>query len=275
MGQEVPRAYVDAALQAAADRGCDVADVPVAAIAEAAGVSRSTLLRRLGGTRTALDVAVRESGVDPGGRPRVRERATTAAAFLLDEGNLGALTMEAVAVRADCSVESLYLTFGSRDQLLRATFEQYSPLTELEAFFAMPQADPAVTVPALYRTIGTAFSRPPRIMPALYSEFLSNPDSSAVRAVATMGAPRIIAALGGWLAAQVSAGTIRGMPPVVLLSQLATPMIVFAVVRPRIAAMDELLVPDLETAADLYAENFLRAVGTDAYLATLRGSVGG
>ena len=39
--------------------GRDVADVPIAVIAHALGVSRSTLLRRLGGSRGPLDDAVR------------------------------------------------------------------------------------------------------------------------------------------------------------------------------------------------------------------------
>ncbi|SII64639.1 Putative transcriptional regulator, TetR family [Mycobacteroides abscessus subsp. abscessus] len=57
---------MNAALQAAHALGKDVADVPLVEVARAAGVSRSTLLRRLGGTRQALDAAVRETGVDPG-----------------------------------------------------------------------------------------------------------------------------------------------------------------------------------------------------------------
>ncbi|HWS92151.1 MAG TPA: hypothetical protein VN306_06530, partial [Mycobacterium sp.] len=50
---------VQAALRAARALGKDVADVPVIAIAREAGLSRSTLIRRLGGTRAALDAAVR------------------------------------------------------------------------------------------------------------------------------------------------------------------------------------------------------------------------
>jgi hypothetical protein len=59
-----------AAICAARQRGEDVADVPLIALAEATGVSRSTLLRRIGGSRRALDDAVRAAGVDPGGVDR-------------------------------------------------------------------------------------------------------------------------------------------------------------------------------------------------------------
>ena len=47
----VPAELVHAALRAAEALGRQVADVPVAAIAAEAGISRSTLLRRLGGTQ--------------------------------------------------------------------------------------------------------------------------------------------------------------------------------------------------------------------------------
>src|SRR5262245_5173935 len=79
---------VDAAMEAADELGRDIADVPITAIARHAGISRSTLLRRLGGSRTALDDAVRARGVDPGGIPPVRVRALDAAAALIAQNGL-------------------------------------------------------------------------------------------------------------------------------------------------------------------------------------------
>ena len=66
---EVPADVVAAALRAAENLGRDVADVPLIAIAREAGMSRSTLIRRLNGSRQPLDDAVRAAGVEPGGRP--------------------------------------------------------------------------------------------------------------------------------------------------------------------------------------------------------------
>src|SRR5262245_62388288 len=108
---------VAAALRAAEKLGKDVADVPVTMIAAEAGISRSTLLRRFGGSRTALNDAVRAAGVDPGGSPPVRDRAIDAAAELISESGLAAATLEAVATRAGCSVYSLHTVFGGRDKL--------------------------------------------------------------------------------------------------------------------------------------------------------------
>jgi len=55
---EIPPELVSAAIGEAERRGEEVADVPLSALASAAGISRSTLLRRIGGSRRALDEAV-------------------------------------------------------------------------------------------------------------------------------------------------------------------------------------------------------------------------
>ncbi len=111
---------VQVAIRTAEARGEDVADLPLTVLAAAAGVSRSPLVRRLGGSRRALDEAVLAAGVDPGGRPPVRRRAVDAAAQLIAEPGLAAATLEAVAAGAGCPLHSLYAAFGGRDGLLGA-----------------------------------------------------------------------------------------------------------------------------------------------------------
>ncbi|HEX2285668.1 MAG TPA: TetR family transcriptional regulator, partial [Mycobacterium sp.] len=136
---------VAAALQAAEQCGKDVANVPLATIAQAAGMSRSTLVRRLNGSRQSLDEAVRAAGVDPGGRP-VRVRAIEAGAWLVSERGLANVTLESVADAANCSVHSLYAIFGSRDELFAAIYEQYSPFKDVLRLSADPSADLERTV---------------------------------------------------------------------------------------------------------------------------------
>jgi len=148
---EIPADLVNAAIDEAERRGEDVADVPLIALAAAAGISRSTLLRRIGGSRRGLDDAVRAAGVDPGGRPPVRERAVEAGARLISERGLGATTLEAVAEAAGCSLHSLYATFGGRDGLLAAIYERYSPILDLESLTAEPPANLEETVHGIYR----------------------------------------------------------------------------------------------------------------------------
>ena len=187
---------VEAALRAAENLGRDVADVPLIAIAREAGISRSTLIRRLNGSRQPLDEAVRAAGVEPGGRPPVRERAVLAAASLISDRGLADLTLEAVAAQADCSVHSLYAVFGGRDELLRAVFDRYGPILDLDEAVSDPNAELTETVPRVYRVVAEAFSREPRVAPAMIAEALARPTGSAVQALVQHIAPRMLASLG-------------------------------------------------------------------------------
>ena len=130
--------------------------MPLIALAEAAGVSRSTLLRRIGGSRRALDDATPAARTDPGGRRPVRERAVETRAKLISERGLAVATLEAVAAAARCSVHSLYAAFGGRDELLGAIYERYSPILDFESLTAQPRASPEETVRAVYHTMAAA-----------------------------------------------------------------------------------------------------------------------
>lgn len=253
---------VAAALRAAHALGKDVADVPVIAIAREAGISRSTLVRRLGGTRAALDAAVRAAGVDPGGQAPVRTRALDAAAALIDASGLAAATLEAIAVRAQCSVHSLYAVFGGRDELLRALFERHSPLLQIEDFFDGEHADLPATVRRLYVMITHTLDREPRVAPALLAEALARPDSPAIQNLLGHNAPRLLASLGAWLTGEIQAGRIRDVPLPLLLQLLIAPVSVHMLLRAAVPQVPGLDLPDLDTTCDTFAEAFLRAAAT-------------
>jgi AcrR family transcriptional regulator len=255
----VPADLVAAAIRAAEQRGEDVADVPLFALAEAAGVSRSTLLRRIGGSRRALDDAVRAAGVDPGGRRPVRERAVEAAAWLISERGLAGATLEAVADAAGCSVHSLYAAFGGRDELLDAIYERYSPLRDVEGLVAEPAAGLEETVHGICRALAASFGREPRVLPAMLADLFSRPEGPTGR-VFQRYFPRALDSVGGWLAAQVQAGRIRTLPVPLLIQQLLGPLAVHMLFRP---AMGRELGPDLpsvEETCGVFADAFLRAV---------------
>src|SRR5262245_48316927 len=165
----VPDELVQAALRAAEELGRDVADVPATAIAQRAGMSRSTLLRRLGGSRTTLDDAVRATGVDPGGRS-VRVRAVEAAAALIGEAGLGSSTLEAIANRAGCAVESLYAVFGNRDTLLGAVFDEYGPIVDIGEVLAAEHPDLTAKVRDTYQAMAEMLSREPRVRPGVLAD---------------------------------------------------------------------------------------------------------
>jgi AcrR family transcriptional regulator len=253
---------VQAALQAARALGKDVADVPVIAIARGAGLSRSTLIRRLGGSRGALDEAVRAAGVDPGGQAPVRTRALDAAATLISTTGLASATLEAIAAQAQCSVNSLYAVFAGRDELLRAVFERHSPLLDIEDFFNVTQTDLRTTVRQLYRLIAHTLNREPRVAPALLAEALARPDSPAVQNLLQHNAPRLLATIGAWLTGEVQAGRIRDLPLPLLTQQLLTPVVIHMLVRPAMPNVPGIELPDIDTTCDTFTDTFVRAVAT-------------
>src|SRR6201996_3220103 len=232
---QVPADVVAAALRAAENLGRDVADVPLVAIAREAGMSRSTLIRRLSGSRQLLDDAVRAAGVEPGGRPPVRERAVQAAAALISDRGLAAVTLEAVAAQADCSVHSLYAVFGGRDELLRAVFDRYGPNLDLDEAVADPDADLGQTVHRVYRALVEAFSREPRVAPAMFAEGLARPSSPAAQALLQYHVPPMRASVGQWLAGEMAAGRIRDLPLPLVIQQLLAPIAIHTMVRPAVA----------------------------------------
>jgi len=258
----VPDDLVNAAVRASETLGKDVADVPLVAIAEEAGVSRSTLLRRVGGSRRTLDEAVRASGVDPGGRPPVRERAIGAAARLISDQGLASATLDAVASSAGCSVHSLYAAFGGRDELLLAVFERYSPILDLEAALARTGEDLGARVHGIYRLIGAGLSREPRVAPAMLADVFARPDGPAAGILARHVFPRMLAGLGGWLAEEVSAGRIRDLPVPLLMQQLIGPIAVHAMLRPALRSAPGAAFPDPEETCAVFADAFLRAAAT-------------
>jgi AcrR family transcriptional regulator len=255
---------VEAALRAADELGQDVADVPVIVIAQHAGMSRSTLLRRLGGSRAALDDAVRARGIDPGGTPPVHTRALDAAAELIDENGLAAATLEAIAKRANCSVPSLYAVFSGRDGLLSAVFERHSPIREVEEYFAQPAPHLRDTVCGLYHVLADALGRAPRVLPAILAEALARPTSPAVQSLVGHVIPRLLMVVGGWLTGEVYAGRVRDLPLPLLAQQLMAPMLIHLFMRPAAENSGLVEFPDIDTVCEVFADNFVRAVGVTA-----------
>ncbi|MCA9704996.1 MAG: TetR family transcriptional regulator [Myxococcales bacterium] len=99
----------------------------MAQLAEASGISRATLYRRVP-SREALAQRLREAGMDPGEAlgSSSRERILDAVQVMLAEQGLS-FTVEQLAERAEVGVATIYRSFGDRDGLLRTFFEERGP----------------------------------------------------------------------------------------------------------------------------------------------------
>lgn len=73
---------------------------------------------------------MRTGGVGPGREP-VPGRAVEAGAWLVSERGPATVTLEAVAEAAGRSVHGRYSRFDTREELLAASYERYSPLDDL------------------------------------------------------------------------------------------------------------------------------------------------
>src|SRR4051794_5800921 len=106
--------------------GRPLAQLTLDEIARLAGISRATLMRRIG-SRADLERQAAEAGVAVTPVASVRERAVAAAADLIEAAGLAALTLDAVAARAECSVPAVYRVFENREGLVLAVFERFTP----------------------------------------------------------------------------------------------------------------------------------------------------
>lgn len=259
MNATIDAAIIDAAIQESERQGRDPADVPLEDIARRAGVSRATLYRRIG-SRRALDAAVRASGVDPGGRPSVRDRAVAAAADLIVEQGFGSLTLDAIATRADCSLPALYDQFGNREGLLSAAFERYSPVFRVERLLATPPASFEDGVRGIYATAYDAITAQPQLLAALIAEALMRPRGTLAQVMLTRLGPRAVGIIHGWLAGEVAAGRCRPLPIPLLIQLLVGPMLVHAPTRGLVEAVLGEPPPPRGTVVETLTAAYCRAV---------------
>ncbi|MFE9328878.1 TetR/AcrR family transcriptional regulator [Nocardia sp. NPDC052278] len=251
------RRIIEATMATARQRNQSIAEVPLTAIAKAAGMSRSTLIRRIG-TRAALDEACRRAGIDPGNRLRVRERAITAAAELITERGLGAFTLEAVADAARCAVPSLYSVFGTRDGLLAAVFDDYGPPPDLQQLAAAPPAQIEDTVYQIYRALVAAFTREPRVLPALFADLLARPNDGPASRLVQHTLPSMVAPLHALLTPHMRADRLRTLPLPLLVQLLIGPLLAHLLTRSAMQATLRADIVPIDEVCDIFAAAFLR-----------------
>lgn len=257
---------MQAAIAEARDTGTPVAQLSLDQIARRAGVSRSTIYRRVR-NRRALDEAVRRAGSDPGNRVGVADRAIVAAAEVIIADGVAALTVEGVARRVGCSVSAVHTAFGGRDGLLAAVFERHAPLpTVVQLMSDDPEsfAELESGVRAIYTVVfDTVDSRQggAGVLEALLAEVLAKPNGVGAQLFRERILPRITANVGGWLTTQIRAVHCVDLPLALLLPLLIAPISVHLLARGRLVASG-VPVPDRKTVIDAMTVAFCNAVGT-------------
>ncbi|WP_204803745.1 TetR/AcrR family transcriptional regulator [Mycobacterium riyadhense] len=251
---------VHAAMAEAEQTGTPVAELSLDRIARRAGVSRSTIYRRVR-SRDALNDAVRAAGGDPGSRVGVRERAIAAATEVIVAEGVGALTVEGIARRVGCAVTSVYAAFGGREGLLEAVFQRHAPLPVVERLLSTePQrfADLDTGVRAIYAAIFDTVADDTAVLEALFSEILAKPNGVGSQFFRDRVLPRITAAVGGWLQDQIKAGHCVDLPLSLLVPLLIAPISVHLMARHRLAAAG-VPVPARQTVIDAMTLAFCNA----------------
>ncbi len=212
----------------------DDPNLPMEAVARAAGVSRATLHRHFR-RRAELLAAV---GVEPD--PGSRERVLAVAAELVARDGLEALSMDEVAAAAEVSRASVYRLFPGKPALFEALLLTHTPFAPVIALLdQVGDRPPSEVVPVIHRMVASIAAANLGLLRAVYVEVWSgSPD-----AVAGAGRPlrAMIRAVGGYLERQMGLGRLERMNPILAVQCVLGPLVFHLLTRPvakQIAGLD-------------------------------------
>lgn len=242
-----------AALTEAARR--TLAEDPAASVAEvtaAAGVSRATFYRYFDSRAALLDALDMEP--DPG----ARERILAAALDGLAEGGLRGLSMDDVAGAAGVSRASVYRLFPGKAALFAGLLDAYSPFADVgAAIHQVTGLAPEQALPQLLRAAATAITPRIAVVRSLMLE-ASAGQPEAVEAAEAALQP-LYAELAPYFAAQIAAGRLRPVHPLIAVQSFIGPLVVFLLTQ-SVAEPVAGISLDPEHAADAFAQVALRGL---------------
>jgi AcrR family transcriptional regulator len=209
-------------------------NAPISRIAREAGVSRATFYRHFG-SRQALLRAVEVEPPVP-----ARQRILEAAAELIGQRGITALSMDELAIAAGVSRATVYRLYPSKAALFGEIVREFSPFAPLVRVVAEHGDEPPEEViPRITRTFADVALPRLGIMRGVLLEALSM-HADAVRGV-TPFMPEALAAVGGYLVRQMAAGAVRPMHPLLAVQAVLGPIAFHLLSRPiaeRIVGFD-------------------------------------
>jgi len=230
------------------------AHAPVATIASRAGVSRATFYRHFG-SRAALLEAVEYEPPAP-----TRERILSAAADLIGRDGLNDLSIDELAAAAGVSRATVFRLFPGKAALFGELIRAYSPFLEIEALLRRSRERPPEEVlPAIGQVVVQKVKGRVGLLRTILLEVSSGTDP-AVEGMRPI-LQRFIAGLVGYLMAQMEAGRIRRMHPILAVQALAGPVAFHLLTRQAVERLIGLGVSE-EDAVDELVRMMLRGLAT-------------
>jgi AcrR family transcriptional regulator len=222
-------------------------------ILKAANVSRATFYRHFR-SRAELLAALE---IQPD--PDTRQRILAAAAGLVGRDGLRAMSMDELALVAGVSRASVYRLFPGKAALFEALLAEYSPFAAIDAVIQrMGDRPPDEVLPEIARTAArVAYPRIGILRSLIYEVTLQTPDALPA------ADPRIRQALGSvgrYLMAQMAAGRMRPMHPLLAVQMLIGPLVFHLLSRAELEHVG-LLDMSVEEAVEGLSRLTLRALG--------------
>lgn len=224
-------------------------------VAAAAGLSRSTYYRVIGGSHEAF---LREAGYVA--EPTARDRVLAATAALLDDVGFSGLLMDAVAERAGVSRATLYRSFPNKSELIGALARSRASLGLLaKALTGTADQPPAEVLPAMMTAAMPHLLANRGLLRAILAEAsVSGPDAASGRAVVA----ELFAGVVQYLTRQMDAGRLRRTDSLAALRALLGPLLLYAVLQPEFWSKVAEPLPPNEAVAEMVAI-WLRGMAPD------------
>jgi AcrR family transcriptional regulator len=249
---QTPEDARDRILGAARRRVAADPSASLAAVAAEAGVSRATVYRYFASRAALLDA------IDVEPDPDASERILAAALDLIGMEGLRGMSMEELAVAAGVSRASVYRLFPGKPALFAALLAAYSPFGPLgEALARVHDRPPEEVLPELLRTAARVVGgRVPIVRSLLLEVAAGTPE--AVEAAQAAIRP-LYAGVSAYLAAQVAAGRMRPIEPVIAAQAVMGPLVFHLISQPFLGPVAGVEIDPVD-AADIFAQTVIHGL---------------